>query len=205
MDGMAVYQDSGCQLSSNLWTPQSDNVVPVAHMHAVKLGSAGALQAAAELKFQDASDLVMAALSPLQNYSNDALTTIFFSPEGDIMHQMMDCIFMGPHDKVAYWPRDSQGVLPIPAWFRDKDGSSRAVDPRACVKQSLDKSPPYSCGSAARQAVIKYFFRDYLPRQQNATMTQIITSMVRELQAAWRDKTAYACVCPDETHSLSCC
>ena len=152
------YPDSNCQLSSNLWTPQSDNVVPVAHMHAVRLGKSGALKAAAELKFQEAMQLVATALGPLENYNNNELATIFFSPEGDIMHQMMDCVFMGPYSKVAYWPQDSQGILAVPEWFRDSDGSSRAVDPRECVKRSSDRSPPYSCGSASRQAVIKYFF-----------------------------------------------
>ena len=200
------YPDSDCKLSSNLWTPQSDNMVPVAHMHAVKLGRSGGLKAAVELKFQEAMESVMAALGPLQDYSNNALATIFFSPEGDIMHQMMDCVFMGPYSKVAYWPQDSQGLLPVPVWFRDADGSTRAVDPRACVKGSLDRSPPYSCGSAARQAVIKYFFRDYLPKQQNVTMTDIINSMVADIKQAWGNISTYACLCPDNsTHSLDCC
>jgi hypothetical protein len=200
------YPDSNCQLSSNLWTPQSDNVVPVAHMHSVGLGRAGALKAVAELKFEEAMSLVTTALGPLQNYNNNALATIFFSPEGDIMHQMMDCVFMGPYSKVPYWPRDSQGILQVPEWFRDTDGSSRAVDPRECVKKSADKSPPYSCGSAARQAVIKYFFRDYLPRQQNVSMTDIIASMVSDLRQAWSSPSNYSCQCADNrTHSLDCC
>ena len=74
------------------------------------------------------------------------------------------------------------------------------------MKKSADKSPPYSCGSASRQAVIKYFFRDYLPRQQNATMTEIISSMAADLKAAWSNLSLYSCLCPDNrTHSLNCC
>ena len=200
------YADSNCQISSNLWTPQSDNAVPVAHRHAVKLGSSEALDGVVALKFQEAYDTVAAALEPLKDYNNPELRTIFFSPEGDIMHQMMDCVFMGPYPKVNYWPQDLLGLLPVPSWHRDHDGSSRAVDPRACVKEGMDRSPPYSCGSHARQAVIKYFFRDYLPKQQNSTMNSIINSMTADIQEAWGNISLYGCLCPDNTtHSPACC
>jgi hypothetical protein len=200
------YEDSDCQISSNLWTPQSDNAVPVAHRHGVKLGSSEALNGVVALKFQEAFDLVEKALKPLEDYNNPDLQTIFFSPEGDIMHQMMDCVFAGPYTRVNYWPQDLLGLLPVPVWHRDIDGTSRAVDPRECVKQSMDRSPPYSCGSHARQAVIKYFFRDYLPRVQNSTMNNIIKSMTADIQAAWGDISNYTCLCHDNiTHSIACC
>jgi hypothetical protein len=200
------YEDSNCQISSNLWTPQSDNAVPVAHRHGVKLGSTDALSGVIALKFQEAYDLVAAALKPLKDYNNPDLQTIFFSPEGDIMHQMMDCVFMGPYPKVNYWPQDLLGLLPVPSWHRDADGTSRAVDPSVCVKESMDRSPPYSCGSQARQAVIKYFFRDYLPRRQNSTMNSIIKSMAEDIQGAWADISNYTCLCHDnQTHSTQCC
>ena len=194
------YADSNCQLSSNLWTPQSSNAVPVAWRHAVTQRGQ-AVDALVALKFEEAKGLVMSALERLAGYANANLQTVFFSPEGDIMHQMMDCVFLGPHAKVNYWPPDSQGRLPIPSWFRDEDGTSRRVDPRKCLKGS-DKAPPYSCGSAARQAVIKYFFRDYLPAQENNTLGDIVTALAGELLGAWNDTRAYACRCPD---AARCC
>jgi hypothetical protein len=204
------YADSNCQISSNLWTPQSDNAVPVAHRHAVnfqvKLGGSESLDDVIALKFQEASEIVLAALKPLKDYNNPELRTIFFSPEGDIMHQMMDCVYMGPYTKVNYWPQDLLGTLPVPSWFRDHDGTSRALDPRECVKEGMDRSPPYSCGSHARQAVIKYFFRDYLPKQQNSTMNSIINSMTSEIEKAWENTSQYTCLCSDNTtHSGKCC
>ena len=200
------YADSNCQLSSSLWTPQSDNAVPVAWRHAVSERSGSAIQEVVALKYQEARDLVLAALSPLAGYSNPQLQTVFFSPEGDIMHQMMDCVFLGPYTNVNYWPLDSARHLPVPAWFRDANGSSRALDPRACVQGSSDRSPPYSCGSQARQAVIKYFFRDFLPRNENATMGDIINSMAGDLFKAWSNLSAYPCLCADNvTRGNQCC
>ena len=200
------FADSNCQISSNLWTPQSDNAVPVAHRHAVKLSNSEALAGVVALKFQEAYDLVAAALKPLQDYNNPELRTVYFSPEGDIMHQMMDCVFAGPYPKVNYWPQDLLGLLPVPSWHRDASGVSRAVDPRECVKESMDRTPPYSCGSHARQAVIKYFFRDYLTKQQNSSMNSIIKSMASDIRQAWSEIANYTCLCTDNrTHSTRCC
>ena len=207
---LVQYEDSNCQLSSNLWTPQSSNAVPVAYRHGIRLGDPDHVNQIVQLKFAEAYKLVMDALKPLENYYNQDVLTIFFSPEGDIMHQLLDCIFMGPYDSVDYWPVDSGRLLAIPVWHRDGNGSSRGVDPRACVAGAVDTNPPYSCGSVARQAVIKYFFRDFLPKQQNATLRRIIGDMGKDLAAAWNDTSKYACLCQTTgggptRHSLACC
>lgn len=199
------YADSNCQISSNLWTPQSENPVPVAQKHAVYFVSEPAMQEAVEVKFQAARDLVLSALARLKGYNDTNVKAVFFSPEGDIMHQMMDCVFMGPYNRVNYWAGDSQGHLPVPAWHRDANGTSRAVDPRACVQASPDKAPPYSCGSPARQSVIRYFFRQYLDKNQGAVMVDIVTNLTQQLALAWADPGAYPCLCPNGTHSLTCC
>lgn len=200
------FEDSNCQLSSSLWTPQSDNAVPVAQRHGVKLSGKASIQSIVQLKFAEAHALVMAALAPLKDYNNNDVLTIFFSPEGDIMHQMMDCVFMGPYSQVDYWPVDTRRILSIPSWYRDSNGTSRRLDPRKCVTGGSDKAPPYSCGSQARQAVIKYFFRDYLPRQQNATLKSVIGALVDDLAIAWNQTLDYSCLCANGTnHSASCC
>jgi hypothetical protein len=200
------YGDSNCQLSSSLWTPQSSNAVPVASMHGVRLTGTERVGQIVALKYSKARALVMEALEPLASYDNPAVLTMFFSPEGDIMHQMLDCVFMGPYTSVDYWPVDSERLLSIPEWYRDRNGSSRGVDARQCVQESADKEPPYSCGSPSRQAVIKYFFRDYLQKQQNAVLKAIVGSMVSDLKAAWGDESLYPCLCPDQTtHLGSCC
>ena len=200
------FPDSNCQLSSNLWTPQSTNAVPVARMHGVILSGGLGVDQVVEMKYSEAYDLVMGALAPLKNYNNSAVLTVFFSPEGDIMHQMLDCVFMGPYNSVDYWPVDSDRILAIPEWYRDYNGSSRAVDPAGCVQASSDKSPPYSCGSPARQAVIKYFFRDYLQKQKNAVLKSVVGALVNSLYSAWNSTANYACLCADgRARSTNCC
>lgn len=81
------------------------------------------------------------------------------------------------------------------------------MDPASCVLGAIDTNPPYSCGSPARQAVIKYFFRDYLQgTNNNATLGRIVASLVDDLTEAWNDTSRYACLCPDlSSHSVLCC
>ena len=200
------YANSNCQISSSLWTAQSSNPVPVAQQHAVHFVDESAMQVAVQVKYDAAQALVSEALSKLVGYNDPNVQTVFFSPEGDIMHQMMDCVFMGPYNKVDYWAGDSQGHLSVPVWYRDGNGTSRAVDPESCVHASADKAPPYSCGSPSRQAVIKYFFRKYLDKNQGAVMRDIVTSLTQELAQAWSNNLTYPCLCGDNvTHNLTCC
>ena len=71
------------------------------------------------------------ALAAMQGYVNNDVQAVFFSPGGR-HHQTMDGIFMGPYTKVHYWPGDSQGWLSVPAWYRDLNGSTRALDSADC-------------------------------------------------------------------------
>jgi hypothetical protein len=57
--------------------------------------------------------LVMNALAPLQDYNNNDLITVFFSPEGDIMHQMMDCVFQGPYKQPMQPMQPIQPMQPM--------------------------------------------------------------------------------------------
>ena len=89
----------------------------MAQRHAVTLQGAQAIDAVVRLKYREAQQLVTSALTAMQGYVNNDVQATVFSPEGDIMHQTMDCIFMGPYAKVNYWPGDSPGRQSVPAWY----------------------------------------------------------------------------------------
>ena len=86
----------------------------------------------------EAQQLVTSALAAMHDYANNnAAQAVFLSPEGYIMHQTMDCNFMCPYTKSNYWPRDSQGRLPMPVWYRDLNGSSRVpCTPTTCFQET---------------------------------------------------------------------
>ena len=97
----------------------------------------------------------------VQGYINN---DVFFSQEGVFMHQMMDCIFMGPYTKVNYWPGDSQGRLSVPAWYRDLNGLSMLL---AGQEQLAPSYPQY--GEHARQ-------------YQSVHADQVLQSLTGQLQ-----------------------
>eukprot|EP00961_Rhodomonas_salina_P040920 549904-Rhodomonas_salina.1 len=102
------------------------------------------------------------ALNNFDSASLDAIDTIFFSAEGDALHQMLDCMFLGPHTRIDYLIADKEGTLPTLAWFRDEgEGKTRDFDlPCEGTKLHGDEhGPPFTCGSPARRAIIKQYVR----------------------------------------------
>lgn len=77
----------------------------------------------------------------------------------------MDCMFMGPYARLDYGPRGHRNSLPTQSWSRsdtEADTPTRSFSlPCSMAKAHGDYDSPFTCGSEARRAVIKYFVRDY--------------------------------------------
>ena len=56
--------------------------------------------------------IVTSALAAVQGYVNNDVQAVFFGPGDDIMHQTMECVFMGPCSKASYWPGASRPGRP---------------------------------------------------------------------------------------------
>lgn len=82
--------------------------------------------------------------------------------EGDSIHQIFDCIIMGPFSRVDFWDRGAGKEFEVPFWARDQseEGVDRTLD-LPCFGQKLKKDfhPPFTCGSDTRRSIIKYFVR----------------------------------------------
>lgn len=187
-----------CQISPYLWSPASGNQVPVAFSHVVNINETGRDKTMwVEDRYNVARSLVMPLLEALQNFSDTTLEVGFFSAEGDLIHQMLDCVYLGPYARMDYWPmsycgKDENNCLHGPSWSRDADGTGqrRGVDPRTCPKT---KTLPFTCGSPSRKAVIKHFVDIILlrGRQGSALMNKFIRQWVKNLMGQWHDSTAY--------------
>ena len=60
------------------------------------------ISAAAE---QEAHDMAIKALKELEKFTDKNLEVVLFSGEGDAIHQIFDCIVMGPFSRVDFWDR----------------------------------------------------------------------------------------------------
>lgn len=131
------------------------------------------------------------------------IETMLFSADGDALHQYFDCLFLGPYTRVDLRACDAEGVLDCPFYARDEAGGlSRAFTP--CFGDKVmhgDHALPYTCGSAARRSVIKYFYRNYSKALRGGMLAQNLTSLVRTtIDALYRNYTqpySRGCMDPD--------
>jgi hypothetical protein len=201
-----------CALSSHIWSPASANAVPVGQPHVVLYS--GLLQdSLIERLYQQAQDVLFAALDAATarwQVDQKNVQAEFFSAEGDVIHQILDCIFLGPYARVDYWPiptcEDTEDCPNGPYWARDRGGTSRGVDPYTCV---TNPTMPFTCGSPARQSMVRYFVKTYLAQGagQTSVFQRAIKSRLEEIRAQWQTVTPahYGCLCADATRSIACC
>ena len=134
----------------------------------------------------------------------------FFSVEGDLIHQILDCIFLGPYARVDYWPTPpclpNEECLTGPYWSRDNDaGQTRNVDPNTCTSTP---TLPYTCGSPARKALVSYFINTIVTGVSNSNASALhlaILAQINSIAATWGDLANYACDCPGGNKSQTCC
>jgi hypothetical protein len=199
-----------CDISPIVWSPGSKNAVPVANEHSMGVMSMEEKHRMANVEFQKIHTHVMKILSDLADFEEEELEVVLFSAEGDSLHQIFDCIAMGPYARMDFWTSGSDGSLPVPYWSRDTAGSgdNRNIDlPCGPDKIGTDLNPPFTCGSETRRAIIKYFVRDEINgnREGNSLTEELVQKQIKKLMDAWSDPSKYACRCTDGTNSLTCC
>jgi hypothetical protein len=208
-----------CRLAGHAWSPLSENQVPVAAQHRV-LSKGVHLDGLVQRLYHEARrkvvDAVEASIKEQTRAGSSHIDVQFFSVEGDVLHQIMDCLFMGPYSRVDYWPipecvdSDDDECLTGPFWSRDDNGmgAGRGVDPDSC---SSLPTLPYTCGSPSRQALMRYLVLNVLPGSGSKNGSVIHETMMRTLQEImrnWNDTAAFGCACPGGggvNHSASCC
>lgn len=123
------YADTGCLIPHMVWSSNSRNKVPVATLHTVEEVNAEDREEAANKLFEEARTMAMTVLTKLENFKDPNLEVFLFSGEGDALHQIFDCIIMGPMARVNFWDRGVAKDLEVPFWSRDaSDGNDRSMD-----------------------------------------------------------------------------
>ena len=149
------------------------------------------------------------------SFVSDPLTVELFSAEGDALHQLMDCMFMGPMARMDYGSRGHRGTLPVPSWSRsntEDDVATRSF-PVPCTADVThgDTKSPFTCGSEARRAVIKYFVRNYAGSvgpmgacgtdnlntttqdKNRQNVVNIVHTRLTQLYKAWSEFSKFGC------------
>lgn len=216
VDGYDTVANTRCRLNPSVWDVVSSNDVPVAEPHVVYLNDSHKRQVI-QRYYENAQSLVKTAvlesLSVWGNESNADVDVEFFSTEGDAIHQILDCIYLGPYSKVDYWPvpayDENEENLLGPSWWRDENqGASRSMNPDTCVSSD---TMPFTCGSPSRKGLIRFFVKNILSHQRggnaNTTLIQrVIKKQLQDIYEDWSNTSLFACFCADnQTHSVDCC
>jgi hypothetical protein len=212
------YLDSGaCKLPLLVWSGRSSNRLPVAMDHATCIADASAKETAARRVYREVRDQVKIALEALRNtWSADSLSISVFSAEGDMLHQYFDCVMLGAMGRVDFWP----GPLDLerPVWSRRSDNADNREFELPCSGAQLndrsgtrDDQTPFTCGSNARRAVIKYFIRNKAgsnAESNRQAITTAVQQLITDLTKAFVTDDQflnYLCQYEDGTHSFACC
>ena len=211
-----------CSLSGFVWSPSSSNSVPVASLHVINEPSHGnstgpqhgTMRAAVEKRFAQAFQLVKRGMDAVN--AGGALSELdvsFFSAEGDVIHQLLDCLFLGPFARMDYWPlpyctAGSPGCVQGPTWGRDDGmGATRNIDLSTCAASS---ESPFSCGTSTRKNMINYFVNVHVANGNGHAnlVREQVNKWTQNVSAVWGDINSYACTCTPSQgggRSVYCC
>jgi hypothetical protein len=209
------YDDTGiCHLPHIVWSGRSTNKVSVGVDHSTIITDPTQKLTAARLAYQSIMDNVRQALDNMQDWDGSNLKVSIFSAEGDLLHQYFDCLMLGALDDVDIWPGPD---VAKPVWSRSRSGAPTREFELPCSGDALksrdgtrDSRSPFTCGSDARRAAIKYFLRngDNSNNNNNQNLVrEAVQALLVKLRAAWitDDLNRYMCQCPDGTHGVGCC
>lgn len=211
-----------CSIPSFVWTGRSSGKTPVASFHSWKDnsnldGSSGRSvreeRAIAELN-KISLEIVDKIKQVNRTFQQDGIEVQLFSAEGDALHQLMDCMFMGPYARMDYGSRGVRNNLPVPSWSRaetETEAETRAFTACTSDKVKGDYETPFTCGSPARRSVIKYFVRDFaqdrtisglcgkpdpnitVQEKNRDVLVKIVQSRLTNLYNVWSDTNRLSC------------
>ena len=181
-----------------LWTGNSRNHVPLAKLHPTNLGPE-ALSARAEKDLQDLLAQIDAEFAQLFGaFSQEFQQKVeveSFSTEGDELHQLIDCIVMGPYsaaDLNTNMHSDSKLTAEVPQYHRGNPASREF------------SSWGETGGSSARKHLMRSVF-DFVNEKADDILTSAVDAHLQKLVGVWLDADTYRCKCADNQRKFECC
>ena len=205
VDACKVLSGQATALSTArfLWTGNSRNHVPLAKLHATVLS-------AAERSSRAEQELAKLLAAVSQEF-NGVIGVDFarelqqhvdvesFSTEGDELHQLVDCVVLGPYSAAdlnsnVHAGEAGGGLVraAVPQYHRG-DPQSRAFNSRGATG-----------GSSVRVALIKNV-QQFINEQADDIVVREVARHVLKQAQIWLDTDNYRCACKDKTRSFQCC
>jgi len=126
------------------------------------------------------------------------------SGEGDLLHQHMDCVFLGAYNKTFFAPTDSNSILEPMMYSRHKDGESREFElpckPTLVYDTYADNVSnsaflQKTCGSDARIGLMAYAKKSIVKQQNslNILMAAKIKDKIKRIEESFSNIGLFGC------------
>lgn len=146
---------------------------------------------------------IEALLQKTTNVYQDQISAVAWSVEGDELHQLVDCVMMGPFaaaDMKASFQMNNNQRLPVEQYYRSTP-TSRAFEPGTATQ-----------GSPARKRVMESIIQ-HVSSETTAIVTGEANKLLAALKSKFRQRAtsdstlleAFMCDCSDGTTGLECC
>ena len=190
-----------CDLNPLLWRSSAPHLASVTKQH----GSTALSKANIQDRFAVLKSRVQTYFDTFWSTwesEKAKIETAFFSADGDMVHDFLDCVFLGPYTRAEWLPciQDSLDDARCPFYARDGAGGLDRKFNKSCLRDNLntiDFQPPFTCGSQARRSIIKYFYRNVTgltdPNRLNKNVTKMLEDLVKVLQANYTNALSYGC------------
>ena len=179
-----------------VWDGDSANAVPVAELHYTKMYDRALRISIAE---RELDNLITHDIKPLFRMLTvealEAIATTYWSFDGDFVHQLVDCIMLGPFaaaDMMPAFRTATAREFPVPQYHRGSADSRK-----------ISFANRTSGSDIRRQIMAKVIA--HIGTVKDDIVMQHVTAAVAELQEAYTSKANLYCRCFDGSRSLECC
>jgi hypothetical protein len=197
IDACKAYASDILHYPRFLWAGSSSNHGPLAKLHPEIL-TLEARRAKAHVDLQKLLDEeIRPAFEELLStefaeHLREHLDAEAFSVDGDELHQLVDCVVMGPYssaDLNSNVHLENTKPLPVPQYHRGDPHSRRFSS---------------SGGSQARTDLLKTVF-DEVNERTEEFIASAANEHMRKLASVWLELSNFFCICADGEKDLNCC
>ena len=195
--GRVQQPTAGARYSPILWRSSSGNKVPLAKLHSIDIGDRELRMqhAQSELNTIVQESIEFFAVNPFDAQEAGELKIEYSSWEGDSLHQMVDCVILGPYaaaDMQSSFRLPSGARLPVAQYHRGS-ATSRAFP-------ATDETG----GSEVRRGLMQRAF-EHVQNEYQQNVAPIIQETYQRIKIKFRDVRNMYCICENGDRDLACC
>ena len=183
-----------------LWSGSSTNHVPIAKMHDMDVSRAEREeQAKAKIEKMIATEIrptfERLTSTAFRDSLDENLDIDAFSVEGDELHQLIDCVVLGPFASASMSSEvhlENLPRLPVPLYHRGSASSRRFT--------SWHKTG----GSPSRRDFVRAVL-EHVSSKAKSVLQNRVNAHIEQMALLWLDPKNFVCTCPKGGPDISCC